>query len=111
MKQIKKLKISMGILLGLMITHAQASVMDAIYITPKRFWVINDNVGKVLVEEDISSACPGNAFKINLNQVYGKIMWQTLLTYEVSHQFSSFRVYPELIGGVCYAKKIELTKK
>lgn len=77
-------------------------------VTPKNMLAMDDNVGKVVVKEEIAEKCPANAFKVDFSQAYGKMMWQNILTYHVSRQFKALRVYTTQIDGVCWAKKIEL---
>lgn len=106
MNQINKTIIRVGAAITLCCNSLVAS--EILKVTPKNLLAMDDNVGKVIVKEDISEQCHGSAFKIDFSQAYGKMMWQNILTYQVSRQFKALRVYTEDKDGVCWAKKIEI---
>lgn len=106
MKQINKTKLRMGLAIALCVSSSYANKI--LNVNPKNIIAMNDNVGKVIVKEDIEQYCSGNAFKVDIGQAFGKMMWQNILTYQVSKQFKAMRVYTEDRGGVCWAKKVEI---
>lgn len=111
MLKVKKIYTSIIIGMSLIATNVHASGVTSMYVQPTRLMVVENNTGRLYVSKDISAQCPSQAFRINLDTAGGKIMWQTLLTYEVSHQYTHLKVYSVKRDGFCWLQKVEVFSK
>jgi len=69
---------------------------------------INDNKAKLYPVEDVKEHCFGGYFNFSLEEDDKKLIYQTLLTYQVSHQFTNLLVYVNWRGDFCDIQRIEI---
>tara|TARA_B110000483_G_scaffold243096_1_gene331294 strand:- start:4782 stop:5114 length:333 start_codon:yes stop_codon:yes gene_type:complete len=110
MKQITKICQMIGISIALISTSAIAREVGPFEVSIKKLRIDN-NSGKLFVNEVPYTDCKYGMLKVDFNEPGGRVQWQTLLSYQLSHDLKNLRVWAEWAGEFCKLKSLEVFPK